>query len=431
MEVMLAYGRNGLKVSLPDTNVTVIEPEYIPGLADEAAALRDAMRAPIEAAPLRESVRANDTVAIVVCDITRAMPTSRVLPVLLDEIKHVPREQITIINATGTHRAQTPAELDRLLGAEIARNYRVVNHDCTGDASLQYIGTVESVGGTINARICRDWVDAGFRIATGFIEPHFFAGFSGGPKMVAPGQASLDTIMILHNAKMIGHPNAVWGITEGNPIHDAVRAVARLCPPHFNLNVSLNKDHGITGVYAGDLWASHAAGCADVKRVSMRPFPEPFDIVISTNSGYPLDQNLYQAVKGMSAAARVVKEGGTIIMASECSDGLPEHGDYKNILQMRPTAEALLDMIESPGFHRQDQWQVQIQSMIQRRAQVMLKADGLTHEQIRMAHLEPVDSVEAAVAAALKRHGPAARICVLPQGPQTIPYVEARVLEAV
>src|SRR5438876_3647554 len=211
-------------------------------------------------------------------------------------------------------------------------------------------------------------VQSDFKITTGFVEPHFFAGFSGGPKMVAPGLAGLETVMELHNAVRIGHPNATWGVTEGNPIHDDVRTIARMTGVDFALDVTLNRDQEITAAFAGDLFQEHMAACEAAKRNVMRRVEEPFDVVVTTNSGYPLDQNLYQAVKGMSAAAKIVRQGGTIICAAECRDGIPDHGAYGQILASCSSPQELLAMIMAPGYSRPDQWQVQIQAQIQAKA---------------------------------------------------------------
>src|SRR5213596_128935 len=240
--------------------------------------------------------------------------------------------------------------------------------------------------------------------------------------MVAPGLAGLETVMELHNAVRIGHPNATWGVTEGNPIHDDVREIARMTGVDFALDVTLNRDQRITAAFAGDLLQEHAAACALAKKNAMRPVKEPFDVVVTTNSGYPLDQNLYQAVKGMSAAAQIVKSGGTIICAAECRDGIPNHGAYGQILASQPSPRELLGMITSPGYSRADQWQVQIQAMIQLKANVKVKADRLSDDQIRAAHFQPIHDVSAAVEDAVQTSGKAPRVCVLPHGPQTIPY---------
>ena len=192
----------------------------------------------------------------------------------------------------------------------------------------------------------------------------------------------------------------------------------------FALDVTLNRDQKITAAFAGDLLLEHAAACALSKKIVMRPVKEPFDVVVTTNSGYPLDQNLYQAVKGMSAAAKVVKAGGTIICASECRDGIPNHGAYGEILASCSSPRELLDMITGSGYSRPDQWQVQIQAQIQLKAKVLVKSDCLSETQIRQAHFEPVSDVAAAAVEALRSAGPDATLCVLPQGPQTIPYLQ-------
>ncbi len=420
MLVKLAYGRDGLEVDLPEDRTIVIEPTYVPGIPDEPGALLNALRHPVGTPPLRQLVRPGQRVAISVCDVTRPMPSARVLPVLLRELGHIPREDIAILVATGTHRANTPQELEAMLGADVVGQYRVVNHSAFDESTLLHVG--DTPGG-IPIWLDRLWVESDVRITTGFVEPHFFAGFSGGPKMVAPGLAGFQTIMRLHDARMIGHPCSTWGMTEGNPIHDAIRQIARQTGVHFSVDVTINRDHRITSVYAGELFAVHRAACQFVKRTAMRPVERPFDVVVTTNSGYPLDQNLYQAVKGMSAAAQVVRPGGAIICAAECSDGVPEHGEYGRLLRAADSPRALLELISAPGHNRHDQWQVQIQAQILLQASVYLKSSYLTPAQVKAAHLEPVDDVAATARELLWRHGPDARLCVLPQGPQTIPYL--------
>jgi len=421
MLIDLAYGRTGLAVDLPDDRTTVIEPTYVPGLPDQRGALINAVRNPMGTPPLRQMVHPKQTVAIAVCDITRPMPSATVLPVLLGELAHVPASQIVILVATGTHRSNTPEELDLILGSEVTRSYKVVNHSAFDDAGLRHAGdTPEGIPIWLN----RQWVESDVRITTGFVEPHFFAGFSGGPKMVAPGLAGIETTMHLHSAQLIGDANSTWGITEGNPIHDAIRQVARQTGVDFSIDVTINRDHRITSAYAGELFAVHRSACEVAKRTAMRPVEEPFDVVVTSNSGFPLDLNLYQAVKGMSAAAQVVRHGGAIICAAECSDGIPDHGEYKRILSEASGPAELLETVCSPGYRRHDQWQAQLQALIQLKADVSLKSSYLTPEQVRAAHLNPIEDVEATVSEMLERYGPKARVCVLPQGPQTIPYIE-------
>ena len=421
MHVELAYGRTGLTIEVPDGQTTVVEPTYVPGLPDVEAALVNALRNPVGSDSLRRIVEPGHSVAISVCDITRPMPSATVLPVLLGELGHVPREQITILVAAGTHRANTREELEEMLGADVVRDYRVVNHSAFDGDGLTHLG---STAAGFPIWLNSHWVNADIRITTGFVEPHFFAGFSGGPKMVAPGLAGFDTIMALHSAPLIAHPKATWAVTEGNPIHDAIREIAGLTGVHFSLDVTINRDHEITSAYAGELFAVHRAACDGPRRNAMRPVEQPYDVVITTNSGYPLDLNLYQSVKGMSAAALVARDGGTIICAAECIDGIPEHGEYGRMLTSRDSPEGLLEMIDSWEEGHHDQWQVQIQAQLLLRHQIYLKSGYLSPDQVRAAHLRPAEDIQATIEESVDRHGgDEATVCVLPQGPQTIPYV--------
>jgi nickel-dependent lactate racemase len=420
VDLRLDYGNDGLLVSLPDERVTVIEPISRPAVPDPHQTLLDAIRNPIDSPPLRDRVRPGARVAFSVCDITRAQPRVQQITALLAEMPGIRDEDVTILIATGTHRANTPAELERMLGADFLRRFRVINHDARDSRSLERVGTTTS---GVPAYLNREWLAADVRITTGFVEPHFFAGFSGGPKMVAPGLAGLETVMLLHNAARIGHPNAVWGVTDGNPIQTDVREIARMVPVDFALDVTLNRDQQITAAFAGDILAQHRRACAHAKETVMRAVPAPFDVVLTTNSGYPLDQNLYQAVKGMSAAATIVKRAGTIVCAAECRDGLPSHGSYGAVLASQPGPAQLLAMINDPGYAVPDQWQVQIQAQIQLKARVLVRTSGLSSDEIRAAHFEPIDDVACAVREAIARAGSQATLCVLPQGPQTIPYL--------
>ena len=420
MRVRLDYGTEGLDVDLPGERTTIIEPMARPAVADARATLLHAIRSPLGRPPLRDLVSAGQKVAISVCDITRAQPRKETIEALFEEMPQVDPKDVTILIATGTHRTNTDQELERMLGREILGRYRVINHNSRERSTLSRVGAT-STG--VEVYLNREWLGADVRITTGFVEPHFFAGFSGGPKMVAPGLAGLDTVMTLHDARHIGHPKATWGITEGNPIHDDVREIARMVTVHFAVDVTLNREQKITAAFAGDIFTEHRAACAYAKDTAMRQVPSPFDVVVTTNSGYPLDQNLYQAVKGMSAAAKIVKPGGTIIAAAECRDGLPSHGSYGAVLASAANPEALLAMICAPGYSVPDQWQVQVQAQIQTKARVLVKTAGLGPSEIRAAHFTPIDDVSEAVRASLDRAGQASTLCVLPQGPQTIPYL--------
>src|SRR5438105_2666517 len=275
--VELAYGRTGLVVDLPvEADADTIEPQYLPGLTDEAATLREALRQPIASPPLRDVVPRGATVGISVCDVTRPFPAQRVLPVLLEELDYLDPAAITIFIATGTHRACTESELTHMLGKELMTRYGINQHDAFDAGRHQPLGAIP--GTSVPAQVERAFLEQDVRITTGFIEPHFFAGFSGGPKMVAPGLASLETVLELHSAARIGHPQATWGITQGNPVHDAVREIAGLAGITFNLYVTLNRDHAITNVFGGELFASHAAGSAFARATAMVRVEALYDV---------------------------------------------------------------------------------------------------------------------------------------------------------
>lgn len=420
MRVKLAYGRDGLWIDVPE-HADVIEPLFVPGLEDEAGEIRAALRNPTGTPALAQLAGPNDTVAIVFSDITRPMPNDRVLPVILEELAQagVPDSQIILINALATHRRQTDEELARMLGAAVVERYTVLQHDAWDDANLVAVAP-NSTGRTV--RVNRFYHEASVRILTGFIEPHFFAGFSGGPKAVLPGIADAEAVMDNHNAQMIADPNSTWAVTEGNPIWQEMYRIASATQPTFIVNVTLNKNKDITGVFAGALQPAHQAGMAFVKRKAMQPVQAPYDVVITSNSGYPLDLNLYQAVKGMSAAAQIVREGGHIIIAAECWDGLPTHGQYASLLREAPSYQALYERVMTPGFRSQDQWQAQVQAKIQMKASVHVYAGGLSDEDLNDAKVIPCRSIETALAEIMAAN-PAATIAVLPEGPQTVPYL--------
>jgi len=428
MNMNLAYGRTGLEVELPDaTDVTVVEPTYVPGLPDQAAALRRALQEPIACPPLRELAGPAEQIGIAFSDITRPTPNDLMLPILLDELTHVPAENITLFNGTGTHRPNTEEELRGMLGDGVVDRYRILQNDADDRASHVLVGTTgrgPGPGGN-DIWLHRAFVACDVKILTGFIEPHFFAGFSGGGKAVMPGLALLETVMRNHSAQHLDHPRTRWGIREGNPLWEEIHEAAAMIAPTFLLNVTLNRDHAITGVFAGDWEEAHAQGCRFVKETAMVPVDHPFDIVITSNSGYPLDLNVYQSVKGMSAAAQVVKEGGSIIVAAECWDGIPDHGDYGRLLSETDSIASLLETVRDPACKRQDTWQGHIHGLVSQRADVYFYSHHLTDEQIQDALLIPCHTIEETVTTLLERYGPEAAICVLPEGPQTVPYVRA------
>jgi lactate racemase len=419
METTLLYGKTGLNLQLSD-DAFIVEPKHLPGLENDIEALKMALKNPIGTAPLKEMVKATDKIAIVISDITRPTPNEKLVPVLIQELAHVPIENFVIINGTGTHRDQTREEFVQMLGEWVVDNVRIINNQCHDKETLVNIG--KSKFGC-DVYLNKEYVEADFRIVTGFIEPHFFAGFSGGPKGIMPGIAGIETIMTFHNARMIGDARSTWGNMVDNPVQEMTREINRMCKPHFMLNVTLNRDKEITSVFAGELYEAHDKGCQFVKEHAMIKCEERFDVVITSNSGYPLDQNLYQAVKGMSAAHKIVKKGGTIIIASECSDGLPSHGNYSKIFEFADSPQALLDLINDPNFKMFDQWQVQKQAVTQVWADVYVYSK-LSDEQVVGTMLKPTHHIEQTLEDLKRTYGENMSIAVLPLGPLTIPYVE-------
>ena len=419
MRVHLEYGTTGLDVDVPSSNVDVITPRFVPGLPDEAQAFRAAVRDPIGGKPLKESVRAGDKVAVVIADITRPLPSERLLPWVFEELSHVPAEHITVVNGTGSHRVQTQAELAQMVGADVARRYRVVNHDAHDASTLLEVG--KSLDGR-PVRMARAYVEADRRIVLGFIEPHFMAGFSGGYKGVFPAVADIASIMHYHRAAVIGDARSTWGNLEANPTQDQIRHAGALLPVDFMVNVTINRRRQITGFFCGEVLSAHARGCAFARETAMAACSRSYPLVVTTNAGYPLDQNLYQTVKGMSAGAQIVTDGGYILTAARCNDGFPSHGNYKKLLFDHPTPRALLDTILTPGFSLYDQWEAQLHAIITLKARVGLYS-SLPKEDVLRAFLEPVEDPTARLTAELSRLGKDAPVAVLPEGPMTIPYL--------
>jgi nickel-dependent lactate racemase len=426
MRIHLAYGKTGLGITVPDkASVTVVEPAFVPAAPNQAAVVADSLARPIGSPPLRERVTPTDTVAVVFSDITRPTPNALIVPAVLEELgaAGVPRDRITLFNSTGTHRLNTREELVGMLGEDVVSRYRIVQNDARASGEHVAVGTTKSGNEIL---IQKDFAACSFKILTGFIEPHFFAGFSGGGKAIMPGMAHLDTVMRNHNARNIDDGKATWAVLDGNPLRGEVEEAVAFVRPDFLVNVALNRDKRVTRVFSGDVVAAYRAGTEFVRKTAMVEVASPFDIVITSNSGYPLDLNLYQAVKGMSAAARITRPGGSIIAAAECWDGIPDHGSFGQLLREAKDVDDLLARIRAPGFRMDDQWEAQILALIVKKADVYVHADGLTPEQIFLAKLRPCPSIDEQVDSLLKRYGRHARVCVLPEGPQTVPYCAAR-----
>ena len=418
MHVELAYGRRGTSVEVPD-GAEVILPVDAPALQDEPGAVARGLAEPLGGPPLAELVAGGARVAVVFPDLTRPMPNRTVLPPLLAALEGagVTDDRITLLCATGTHRRATPSEMTELVGPAIASRFAIVDHDATSDQHVR-VGDVDGVPVLLQ----REYVEADVRIVTGFVEPHFFAGFSGGPKAVCPGLAATETILEAHHPRRIADPRATFVTRVGNPVHDFVRAATALAPPQLSVDVTINRTRGVTAVFAGPLAVAHDAACAHVAATAVREVSAPYDLVVSTNGGYPLDRNLYQAVKGMAAADRIVRGGGVVVMAAACVDGVPDGGAFAHLLA---SARTPADLAGAAGRNELDRWQAQVLGRVLERTEVQLYSEGLSDDAVRAAQLVPVHDLTDAVRAALTRFGAAPRVAVLPEGPLTVATVAA------
>ncbi len=387
--IQLDYGSEGVPLNLEGLNATILRPHYIEGLPNEHAAFIESVRNPYGTHPLRELVTVDESLAVVIPDLTRALPNDRLLPWLFEELQGVKRENVTIIVGTGTHRGNTDEELLQMVGPEIMGKYRIINHDSRNSNTLLRAG--RSPYG-YDVFYTADYVKADRRILMGFIEPHFMAGFSGGYKATFPGIADLEAIQTYHGFTNIAHPKSTWGILEGNPTQNHVRAAGELLPVDFLVNVTLNTDRQITGYFCGEVTSAHEAGCVFSRETAMVRVEETFPIVVTTNSGFPLDLNLYQSVKGMSAAHPITTKDGLIITASRCNDGFPEHGAFKSQVLRWASVEEAWATIRNPDFREPDQWQTQKLLQILQTCRVSLFSE-LDPELVRRAHLIPIKDV--------------------------------------
>ena len=418
MKVDIAYGRDGLTIDVPEENLyRVLEPTFVPGLENPHEAITESLHNPIGSPPLSRLVKPGTGVTIVVSDKTRPVPSHVLIPPLLEDLNScgVRDEDVKILVATGLHRPNTEDELKQMLGEGVVERIEVVNHDARDRDSLVYLGDTRT--GT-PIWLNRLLYESEFRILTGYIEPHFFAGYTGGRKAILPGCAGQDTIGKNHGADHIGHPRARYGMTDGNPIYEDAVEVAERVGVDFIVNVTLNRDKEITRVFSGHVFEAHNEGVKFISEKSKVSIPEKVDIAITNNSGYPLDLNLYQAVKGMTTPESVIKDGGEIIMAAECSEGIGHH-TFEDMILESGTPENFLKQISQPGYFMVDQWQVQVLARILSRARISLYSENLDNDQIRRMWLNPVNSVEEGIEQALERLGRDASILVLPDGPET------------
>jgi len=420
MRIALAYARGALPVEIPEAacgELHVLEKAERTPLADPDGALRAALEAPIGARPLRELARGRRDAVIVISDRTRPVPNAVLLPPILDALRDggLSADRITVQVATGLHRPCHPAELDEMLGPSLARSLRVVQHDARDRDAHADLGPSRR---GLPVLIDRFFLERDLRIATGLIEPHLMAGYSGGRKAVCPGLAAVETIRVAHGAPML-EGRIGPGIVVGNPLHEALLEVVRQIGVDFLVNVALDRRRRVAGVFCGDLEAAHTEGMRFVEAESHVVLDEPADLVLVSGGGDPLDATFYQAIKGVAAAAGVVRPGGVILLAASLSEGIGSPS-FEKCLRESAGPEAFELRLANDRFFAIDQWMVQHLCQALRRARVFLYSDGLDRTTQRELFIEPVASPEEGLARALASLGPKPRMVVIPQGPYVL-----------
>ncbi len=422
MQVTLACGKTGAAVTVPDHfDATVLEPRFARELADPVDAIRRAIAAPIGTRPLRELARGRKTAAISVCDITRPAPNKLVLPLVLEALEQggIKPEDVRILIATGLHREATPAELDEIVGPDVAARCQVDSHRARNLDEQAHLGT--TTGGT-EAYIDKRFVEADLHITLGFVEPHLMAGFSGGRKLISIGLAGERTIKRLHSPLYMRDAKAGEGSFPDNPLHRELIEIARMARHDFMIDVALTGTRGIAAVFAGEPEAAHQQGVEFVRQSTLAAVEEPADLVVTTSGGYPLDLTFYQAVKGVTAASHVVKPGGVILLVAECSEGLggPEFSDL--VRRSRDWRSLLDELADRPV--EVDQWQAEKLAMVAAKAKLAFCVPGVDAADRASFWGPSFDDPQQAIDAALAQLPAGGRVVLIPEGPYVFSQME-------
>jgi len=425
VDLELNYGKGQLAVHLPDElRVTVIRKPPMPVLADPGAAVREALAHPVGTAPLREEARGKRSACILICDITRPVPNGLLLQPLVRDLlaAGVPASGITVLVATGLHRPNLALELEELVGDPwVLETVRVENHYARDDAAHVDLGPTPH--GT-PVKLDRRFVEAEVKIATGLVEPHFMAGWSGGRKVIAPGVAHKDTITTFHSARFMGDPLADNCVLAGNPLHREQLAIASKLGRTFSLNVVIDEDRRLSFVNFGELQESHLASVEYARRYCLVPVRRRFHTVVTSAAGYPLDRTYYQTVKGMVSPLDILEPGGTLVVVSECSEGLgsAEYVDaQRRLLQLG--MDGFQRDIDGKRFASVDEWQTQMQLKPMRKGTVQLHSGRLAEGDRGLTGVTSVASVEEAVLASVRASGDL-HVGVIPEGPYLVPVYQ-------
>lgn len=420
MQVRLKYGHAGLDLEFPETPnfKGVLYPAAAEPLKDPVQAVTEALRQPIHSPPLQELARGKQDAIIVISDITRPVPNALLLPAITSQLEAagIARERISILIATGIHRPNEGAELERLVGKEMVERYRILNHFSKRQEEMVLVG---AIGDGVPAYVNRHYVEAELKILTGFIEPHMWAGFSGGRKSILPGISSVQTLQFMHGPEMVAHPKTAYGVLEGNPFHQAGLEIMAKAGADFILNVTLDTSKKVTGVFAGHPVKAHLAGVEFLSRHCMHSLDEPLDFVVTTNAGAPLDCNLYQTAKGLSGVSGATRKGGVILIATECLEGFGSE-EYRAVFEHATTPAAFIEKLMKKEFFMPDQWCAQETYQVMLKNEVWVYTHGIDAETLRRFHFQPVANLNAAIEELLQRFGREACWAIVPDGPMLI-----------
>ena len=426
MQVELNYGRGKLPIQLPDDlQVTVLRKQPMAVLPDPSAAVRKALQEPVEAAALEKLARTARSVAIAICDITRPVPNHLFLRPLIETLLQagIPAKAIGVLVATGLHRPNLGEELDELIGDPwVLRKVRVENHYASRDEDHVLLGNTSSRGTVV--RLDRRFVEADLRIATGLVEPHFMAGYSGGRKVIAPGLAHADTITTFHSARFMADPKAANCNFEGNPLHEEQLEIVRMLGGALAINAVVDEERRLSFINFGEIVASHAEAVAFVRNYAEVSARRRFKTVVTSAAGYPLDKTYYQTVKGMVGPIDILAPGGRLIVASECSEGLgsPEFIEaQRRLIQHGPSEFLRRILLKSRAAI--DEWQTQMQLKPMAIGTIQLYSTGLNPAQHILTGIARIDSVPSAVLESVAASGDSA-VAVIPEGPYVVPFLQ-------
>jgi nickel-dependent lactate racemase len=421
--IELAFGRGSLPLSLPaSARPTVLRKAALPKLTDSDAAIRGAFDNPFGSPPLSELAKGRKSACILICDITRPVPNRLFLRPMIETMiaGGIPADRIDVLVATGLHRPNEGEELAELVGDPwVLETVRVTNHFARNEADHVDLGRTPTRGTPV--RINRLLVDADLRIATGLVEPHFMAGWSGGRKVVAPGVAGHETIRTFHSARFMEDPLAVQCNLVGNPLHEEQLQIVRMVGEIYALNTVLDEQRDLVCVTFGEVIASHLAAVDFVSDATCIKVPRRFKTVVTSSAGYPLDKTYYQTIKGMVTPIDILEPGGTLIIASECSEGFGSHESRQSqerLVELGP--ERFLATLSAKTLADIDEWQTEMQLKPMRVGKIQLYTTGLDSEERRITGVELVPSLDAAIVDSLARHGDDA-LAVIPEGPYVIP----------